>query len=86
MLNAEIVPTFYKINVHAAMTPEDIEKELKPVFLRAHELEESFHRTEKRFKEKNTVYLHDFTDGKAISSKTPFVTVSSLCVYFNCSL
>ena len=47
MLNAEIVPTFYKINVHAAMTPADIEKELKPVFLRAHELGESFQKSKK---------------------------------------
>ena len=61
MLNAQILPTFHKLNVHAAMTPTDIQKHLKPVFAQAKKLQESF-------KSK--------TEG-APSLRVPFVTVST---------
>lgn len=35
ILLAEVKPSFYKINIHAAMTPSDIKNQLDPIFKRA---------------------------------------------------
>ena len=61
MLSAQIKPTFYKLNVHAAMTPADIWNHFEPVFAQAKVLQEAF---ESRVKEAPTLRL-------------PFVTVGS---------
>ena len=39
ILLAEVAPTFYKINVHAALTPTEIKKQFDPVFNQAKLLE-----------------------------------------------
>ena len=59
VLSAQIKPTFYKLNVHAAMTPADIWNHFEPVFAQAKVLREAF---ESRVKEAPTLRL-------------PFVTV-----------
>ena len=61
MLNAQIKPTFHKLNVHAAMTPDDIQKHLDPVFAQAMKLHESF---------KSKI-------ASTPSLRVPFVTVSA---------
>ena len=40
LLNSEVQDTFYKINVHAAMTPSEVEDQLKPAFSHAKVLKE----------------------------------------------
>ncbi len=42
VLCAQIKPTFHKINVHAAMTPSDIQEHFKPVFDQARELSDAY--------------------------------------------
>lgn len=42
VLSAKLKPTFYKINVHAAMTPADIEQELAPVICHAKQIKEAY--------------------------------------------
>ena len=44
VLTAQLKSTFHKINVHAAMTPADIQKYFKPVFEQANALKEAFER------------------------------------------
>lgn len=44
VLTAQLKSTFHKINVHAAMTPADIQKHFKPVFDQAKALKEAFER------------------------------------------
>ena len=41
ILQAEVAPTFYKINVHAALTPTEIKKQFHPVFDKARLLEKT---------------------------------------------
>ena len=60
VLNAELKPTFYKVNVHAAMTPSNIHSYFQPVFEQARALKEAYNRRARD----NAVY------------KVPFVTVS----------
>lgn len=38
ILLAKVVPTFHKINVHAAMTPSEVKSQLRPVFSQANVL------------------------------------------------
>ena len=38
ILRAEIQPSFYKINIHAAMTPSDTKSKLDPIFKRANDM------------------------------------------------
>jgi len=61
VLSTQIKPTFHKLNVHAALTPADIWKDLEPVFTQAKELQEYF---ESKLKDTST-------------PKVPFVTVST---------
>ena len=42
VLSAQIKPTFHKMNVHAAMTPDDIWNHLEPVFTQARKLKDAF--------------------------------------------
>lgn len=44
VLTAQLKSTFHKINVHAAMTPADIQKYFNPVFEQANALKEAFER------------------------------------------
>lgn len=44
VLTAQLKSTFHKINVHAAMTPADVQKYFKPVFEQADALKEAFER------------------------------------------
>ena len=65
ILNAQITPTFHKVNVHAAMTPGDIKKHFEPVFSQARVLQEAYQQ-------------RDGSRSVASSStRVPFVTVSS---------
>ena len=64
VLTAQIRPTFHKINVHAAMTPEDILTELTPVFEQARLLREAY---DKRREDSGFTHI-------------PFVTVSLLYI------
>lgn len=41
ILHAEVEPIFYKINVHAAMTPADVKKEFIPIIKQARQLQHS---------------------------------------------
>ena len=41
ILTTQVKPTFYKINVHAAMTPTDIENHLRPAFELAMDLKDN---------------------------------------------
>ncbi len=61
VMNAQIKPTFHKVNVHAAMTPTEILALLHPVFDQARALKEG----------------HQSRGGDAAGSRLPFVTVSS---------
>ena len=61
VLSARIMPTFHKLNVHAAMTPADILNHLKPVFKQAKMLSKAF-----QSKVSN-----------AFTPSVPFVTVSA---------
>ena len=44
VLTAQLKSTFHKINVHAAMTPADIQNQFEPVFEQAKALKEAFER------------------------------------------
>ena len=44
VITAQLKSTFHKINIHAAMTPADIQKCFKPVFEQARALKEAFER------------------------------------------
>lgn len=44
LLTAKPMSTFHKLNVHAAMTPADIQKHFKPIFEQANTLKEAFKR------------------------------------------
>ena len=57
---SEIKSTFYKINVHAALTPEQIWGYLKPAIDQANSLREAY----------------EGGGGKGVSLHLPFVTVS----------
>ncbi len=48
VLCAQIKPTFHKINIHAAMTPSDIQEHFKPVFEQAKELSDAYHKSKER--------------------------------------
>ena len=50
ILMAQVIPTFHKINVHAAMTPADIWLLFKPVFDQARLLELACHQKLERLK------------------------------------
>ena len=52
VLCAQIKPTFHKINVHAAMTPSDIQKHFKLVFDQARELSHAFKKSQERVHKK----------------------------------
>ena len=56
---SEVKSTFYKINVHAALTPEQIWSHLKPAIEQANSLKEAFEQGA----------------GKFVSLHLPFVTV-----------
>ena len=57
---SEVMSTFYKINVHAALTPDQIWRHLKPAIDQAESLSCAYQQAE----------------GKAASTHLPFVTVS----------
>lgn len=64
ILLAEVVTTFHKINVHAAMTPTDVKKHFEPIFNQAKCFLESKYRAPK---EKlivtvriNNIYTHKY--------------------------
>ena len=66
ILTAQITPTFHKVNIHAAMTPGDIQEQFKPVFSQANFLKEAYKR-------------RDVSQRVASGSpRVPFVTVSFL--------
>ena len=65
VLNAQIKPSFHKLNLHAAMTPADIWSHLEPVFSQAKMLQEAF---------KNKV-------ADTFSLGVPFVTVSTWLLF-----
>ncbi len=55
VLCAQIKPTFHKINIHAAMTPSDIQKHFKLVFDQARELSDAFKKSKERLHKKASV-------------------------------
>ncbi len=63
VMNAQIKPTFHKVNVHAALTPADILGHLRPAFDQAKAL--------------RAAHLHRV--GTTARSREPFVTVSDCC-------
>ena len=88
MFCAQIKPTFHKINVHAAMTPEDIKTLLKPAFDQAKKTSDFYQRCKYRVVGKREpvdpsaaqVAGHSPVMKKEnFLHKMPFVTVS----YFN---
>ncbi len=62
VLCARIKPTFHKINVHAAMTPSDIQEHFKPVFDQARELSDAYNKSKERAYKKDSVDETDFID------------------------
>lgn len=62
MLSSEVKSTFYKINVHAALTPDQIWNYLQPAIEQANSLREDYEQGE----------------NKAASLRLPFVTVCTL--------
>lgn len=60
-MNAQITPTFHKVNVHAAMTPAEVHAHLNPAFNQARALREA----------------HQRRADSSVGSRVPFVTVSS---------
>lgn len=73
ILVAEVKPTFYKINVHAAMTPSEVESLLKPIFSQAETLLKIHQETVKRMK---AAEKEPTSPSSTISELTP-VTVST---------
>lgn len=66
ILLSQVKPTFHKINVHAAMTPDDVRLQLEPAIHQAYKLQERFH--QKKLK------------SSLLPEEMPFVTVrNSLC-------
>ena len=63
VLCATIKPTFHKINVHAAMTPAEIEQHFKPAFQQAKELRDAYHRSKERAEGTDHSLSVDDTDG-----------------------
>ncbi len=62
ILCAKIKPTFHKINVHAAMTPSDIQEHFRPVFDQARELSGAYNKSKERASKRNSVEDVDFID------------------------
>ena len=93
ILSAEVKTTFHKINVHAALTPADIEKLFEPVFSQAKDLREAYQKKHHRMKgeirlidqaKSNPSTLYFPSSSFAISPSTvPFVTVSIPTVSHN---
>ena len=61
---SEVKSTFYKINVHAALTPDQIWCHLQPAIEQANSLREAYKAEE----------------NEGVSLRLPFVTVRSLCI------
>ena len=87
ILKAEVASTFYKINVHAALTPTEIKKEFDSVFDQAKLLEKmNQQKLERLRKELNKgkkkdstsipTHMHRSSSTTANGSHTPVVTVS----------
>ena len=67
VLCATIKPTFHKINVHAAMTPAEIEQHFKPAFQQAKELRDAYQRSKERAEGTDHSLTADDTDGSLFS-------------------
>ena len=74
LLNSEVQDTFYKINVHAAMTPSEVENQLKPAFSHAKVLKEKYDQQRVKLEE-----IEDNTSSERLSlnEESTFVEESS---------
>lgn len=78
ILQAEVEPTFHKINVHAAMTPAEVKSQFEPVFDQAKCLQEAYLRKSQRIKADEPVSVKSRTSSSTtadLQQHTPFVTV-----------
>ena len=88
LLNSEVQDTFYKINVHAAMTPSEVEHQLKPAFSHAKVLKEKHDQQGVKLQSsslENTSsklsLLHEESNPvNDLKHEVPFVTVRTLAI------
>jgi hypothetical protein len=80
LLNSEVQDTFYKINVHAAMTPSEVEHQLKPAFSKAKVLKEKHdqQRVEANTSSGNTSPLNESFEANSNEGSTPLVSASAI--------
>ena len=79
LLNSEVQDTFYKINVHAAMTPSEVEHQLEPAFSHAKVLKEKHDRQRVKLQE-NTSSENPSSGIFLLSEESVFVeNSSSIC-------
>ncbi len=74
LLCAEVKSTFYKINVHSAMTPTDVAKQFEPLFVYARRLLDAFQKGKERAKRKSSVKGKN--EPESVPDRATFVTVS----------
>lgn len=78
LLVAKVDSTFYKINVHAAMTPAEIKNHLEPVFVQAKILQEFHKKKLERVREENTANMESSTSQHSVlNSTTSFSTATN---------
>ena len=79
LLNSEVQDTFYKINVHAAMTPSEVEHQLKPAFSQAKVLKEKHdqQRVEANTSSENTSPLNESFEASSNEGSTPSASASA---------
>ena len=88
ILLAEVATTFYKINVHAALTPTEIKKQFLPIFDQAKLLEKIEQQGQKKNesagkkKESTSTSSQGSLSTSGYSSHTPVVTVSYVSVRY----
>jgi hypothetical protein len=87
ILQAEVQPTFHKINVHAAMSPTGVLGQLEPVFRQAKDLREACLQRARRKKVsvKSRPSSGSDNTNTTDSEITPFITVSigRICCNYN---
>ena len=85
VLIAQVMPTFYKINVHAAMTPADIQNCVTPIIDQAERLKTAYENSKQRHQanvhtqgdhREHPSVQSDRIDANDFNYRMPFVTVS----------
>lgn len=72
ILQAQVEPTFHKINVHAAMTPAEVKVQFEPVLSQAKDLEEAYKQTIRRLKMGDEIQREEpSVSGLTLSSSSP---------------